>query len=144
MDQTETAKTPIVVLSHGNLAQALLDSASMVFGAEAREDTYAFCLQPEEDPDDYLARVQAVLSKLPEDTLLLIDMYGGTPFNTVFKLSRERIPYAITGVSMPLLLEALGLRGFMHGQELLDAVFAQAGECTVNFTEKVRQHRQSS
>lgn len=142
MTQEQKALPSIVVLSHGELAKALLSSASMVFGSEARINTYALCLDPEEDPDDYLNRVKTLLEGEAKDALLLIDLHGGTPFNTVLKLSREHIPMALTGVSLPMLMEALGCRTYMKGDELLNAVWEASKSLSTNITEILTSRRQ--
>ncbi|WP_130870588.1 PTS sugar transporter subunit IIA [Intestinimonas massiliensis (ex Afouda et al. 2020)] len=134
MDQTDT-RTAIVILTHGELGEALLRSASMVFGADALCKTAAVCLHEGEDPDVYLGRVRETLEQAGDNCLVFVDMYGGTPFNTLVKLSRQRIPWAVSGVSMPLLLEALNLRNMMSGRELLDAVYGASSEGIINLTD---------
>lgn len=129
----------IVILTHGDFGQALLKSAAMVFGPDALCKTRAVCLQAEEDPDAYMLRAKTALEGGSDGTLVFVDMFGGTPFNTLVRLSREHTPYAISGVSMPLLLEALNLRNMMSGRELLDAVYAAAPESAVNLTDMINE-----
>jgi PTS system ascorbate-specific IIA component len=65
-----------------------------------------------EDPDDMLARAQRQVARLDrgKGVLILTDLYGATPCNTVCKLIRHDNVEAVVGVNLPMLLKALTYR----------------------------------
>jgi PTS system mannose-specific IIB component len=103
--------TGIVVASHGNLSQGLLNTLSMFMPGE--KDLEACVLTPDESPDDFKAKLVAAVGKTadPEQVLLLVDLWGGTPFNVASELLASHPSWAlITGVNLPLLMEAVSDR----------------------------------
>ena len=54
------------------------------------------------------------------ETLMLVDLYGGTPSNTVAATTRDKPIFALTGANLPILLEALAIRDSMPIQELIE------------------------
>lgn len=50
----------IILASHGNFAEGILQSASMIFGEQ--ENVKAVTLAPSEGPDDVKAKMQEAIS----------------------------------------------------------------------------------
>ena len=94
----------LMLISHGELGKYLLDSAAMLAG-EA-EQCKAVCLQRGENPQLFKERVTKVLDEIDtgEGVIVLVDMLGGTPYNTIGSLSRDRNVQIITGMNMPFLI----------------------------------------
>ena len=55
----------IVIASHGNMAQGILDTSKLFFGEQ--EQMKAFCLQANDNPDDFVE-----VLKIPKKTRLYI------------------------------------------------------------------------
>lgn len=102
----------IVIASHGQFAEGIQQSGSMIFGEQ--QDVKAVTLKPSEGPDDFRAHVQEAVSSLsdPENVLFLVDLWGGTPFNQINNLLEDhKDTWAIvTGLNLPMLIEAYGAR----------------------------------
>ncbi|WP_282801801.1 PTS sugar transporter subunit IIB [Secundilactobacillus kimchicus] len=102
----------IVIASHGQFAEGIQQSGSMIFGEQ--QDVKAVTLKPSEGPDDFRAHVQEAVASLsdPEDVLFLVDLWGGTPFNQINNLLTDhKDKWAIvTGLNLPMLIEAYGAR----------------------------------
>lgn len=96
----------VVLVSHGPFAKGLLESVQMVLGEQ--KDLTAHCLLPEEPPSALSERLEAELASAGEEKVLfLTDLYHGTPFNVVVSLMRNYQFGHVTGINLPLLIEAL-------------------------------------
>ena len=124
-DQINPELPGVVILSHGQLALGLYDAAQIVFGD--LENVAAFCLEAGDDLDIFQQAFAEAYSSYPA-CLLITDMKGGTPCNQVLRYARENAVAinAVTGASLPMLLEVLGMRDGASGSELREAAI-QAG-----------------
>lgn len=93
----------ILLVSHGSLCRQLVSSVATITGEP--EQCLAVDLHDGETPDAYRRRVEQALSELDTGggVLALVDMIGGTPYNTVASLSRSAHLQFITGMNMPML-----------------------------------------
>ncbi|MBY4797031.1 PTS sugar transporter subunit IIB [Collinsella sp. AGMB00827] len=102
----------IVIISHGDLAPGLLQAGSMVFGDQP--SVGACSLTPDMGPDDIRAQIEGTIQGFedPENVVILADLWGGTPFNQASAvLDGHQDTWAIvTGVNLPMLIEAYTLR----------------------------------
>jgi mannose/fructose-specific phosphotransferase system component IIA len=120
----ESAGLRIVVVGHGALPQALVESARMIGGA--LEHVSAVGLQPGVTPDTYAAQLAELLGP-DTPVLILSDLRGGTPDNVANALARRRLHTAVVAnVSMALLLEAALGGGDLTAEGLAPHVEAAA------------------
>lgn len=101
----------IVLASHGDLANGLKMTGSMVFGEQPNVATVS--LMPSMGPDDFRQQVEDAVAAFdnPEETLFLVDLWGGTPFNQISGLASSHPTWAIlTGVNLPMLVEVYTAR----------------------------------
>lgn len=100
----------ILIVSHGPMAQGMMESARLFFGDEIAQ-LAALCLQSEDNPEEFHQLVQQKIEELDsgEGVLILADLLGGTPCNQSVSLLDEKVDL-IAGVNLGLLLEILGLR----------------------------------
>ncbi len=122
--------TNIVIVSHGRLAEALVEAAGMIAGAQER--LKAVSILPGESPEALEDRLSAALRTGPgQETLVLLDLLGGTPCNVALRRLRHN-PHleAVTGVSLPMLLELLTSHPDAPAAELA-RLAAQAGQDAV-------------
>lgn len=106
----------IILASHGEFANGILQSGSMIFGEQ--EKVKAVTLLPSEGPDDLKAKLNAAIATFDDDdeVLFLIDLWGGTPFNQSSSLYEEhKDKWAIvSGLNLPMLIEAYASRLSMN------------------------------
>ena len=106
----------IILASHGEFANGILQSGSMIFGEQ--KDVKAVTLQPSEGPDDLKAKIEEAIATFEnqEEVLFLVDLWGGTPFNqSNGLLSGHEDHWAIvTGLNLPMLIEAYASRMSME------------------------------
>ena len=99
----------VVVVCHGDFGQALIRSAEMIMGPQ--DGVRAVSLQPEDSPETFGGKLDATLADLEgQETLILIDLFGGTPFNVSSRKVLLPNVECITGLNMATLIEALGSR----------------------------------
>lgn len=102
----------IILASHGEFAEGLLQSSEMIFGEQ--EQIVTAMLMPNEGPEDVRRKFDNAVDSFGEDAeiLFLVDLWGGSPFNQASAV-HEEIPERsaiVAGMNLPMLLEALGSR----------------------------------
>lgn len=98
----------LILISHGNFCQELKKSTEMIMGPQ--EHIHTVALQPEEGPEDFLAKFQAVVAEL-EDFVVFADLLGGTPCNVVSRLILEGKDIQLyAGMNMPMVI------GYLNGE----------------------------
>ena len=105
----------IILASHGEFANGILQSGSMIFGEQ--KDVKAVTLQPSEGPEDIRAKMENAVASFenPEEVLFLVDLWGGTPFNQASNYFEGHDKWAIvTGLNLPMLIEAYASRMSME------------------------------
>lgn len=121
----------IILASHGEFANGILQSGSMIFGEQ--ENVKAVTLMPSEGPDDLKAKMQEAIASFDdqEEVLFLVDLWGGTPFNQANSLFEEhKDKWAIVaGLNLPMLIESYASRFSMNSaQEIAAHVLETAKE----------------
>ena len=106
----------IVIASHGDFADGIKMSGSMIFGEQ--KDVQSVTLQPDMGPDDLKAKLEKAVSALEdqEQVLFLVDLWGGTPFNQVnglFEAHKDKWAI-VAGLNLPMLIEAYASRMSMN------------------------------
>jgi mannose/fructose-specific phosphotransferase system component IIA len=99
----------ILVVSHGRLAQAMLESAAMICGP--LEDAVAIDLHPGQTPEALGELIRVALGDDDRPALILTDVLGGTPHNVASAAFAEaraasRNVACVSGVNLGVLLEA--------------------------------------
>ena len=102
----------IILASHGEFANGILQSGAMIFGDQP--DVKAVTLQPSEGPDDLKAKIEAAIATFEnqDEVLFLVDLWGGTPFNQsngIFDGHDDKWAI-VTGLNLPMLIEAYASR----------------------------------
>ncbi|OFK23358.1 PTS sugar transporter subunit IIB [Olsenella sp. HMSC062G07] len=103
--------TGIVLTSHGNLAKGVRDSLEMLLGGQ--DDLSCVTLLPSMSPDELRVALESAAAGLsdPDDVLLLVDLWGGTPFNQVSTLLADHAGWVlVTGLNLPMAIEACSSR----------------------------------
>lgn len=120
----------LIIASHGEFAAGIKMSGSMIFGEQ--EQVAAVTFMPNEGPDDLAKKYADALAAFnnDEDTLFLVDLWGGSPFNAASKLQAENPEKMaiIAGLNLPMLIEAYGgrLMGMDKAADLAHYLIAPA------------------
>lgn len=106
----------IVVVSHGTMAEGMMDAARMIVGS--MENVATVGLQESDAVEDLMERIEVALSEVNkgEGALILVDAFGASPFNASARLAMNRKDVeVVTGMNLPMLLELAVQR---EGQDL--------------------------
>ena len=101
----------VLIVTHGEIGRALLDSASQILG-EAQVQTATLSVWRQDDPDDLVLRAREILEQIDggDGVLVLTDIFGATPGNVVSRLLTNGSIEGVSGVSLPMLLRVLTSR----------------------------------
>lgn len=109
----------ILVASHGQMAQGMLDSLGLLIGEQ--DDVSALCLSAGDSADDLQKKMEESVKKLDSGSGVLIftDIFGGTPGNRALAIAAENENVeVIAGVNLPVLLNVvLGKDGYQSALE---------------------------
>lgn len=120
----------IILATHGEFAEGILQSGSMIFGEQ--ENVQAVTLHPSDSPESLKERMLAAIATFDDqnEVLFLVDLWGGTPFNQANNLCGEHPNWAIVaGLNLPMLIEAYSSRFSMEtAKEIAVAILESAKE----------------
>lgn len=98
-----------ILVSHGSFSKGLVDSSQMIVGQQ--KELVAYGLYPEDDISKLKEQLEEELLKSDmENVVFFTDLFHGSPFNAVVSLMKKYDVYHVTGINMPLMLEALMAR----------------------------------
>jgi mannose PTS system EIIA component len=115
----------IVVVTHSRLGEALLEAAEFVLGSRPQAAVYV-SIDLNQNVDRLREKVVAGIKKVNQDqgVLILTDMFGGTPSNISYSFLEEGRIEVLSGVNLPVLVQALEYRAKMPIGELAASVEA--------------------
>jgi mannose PTS system EIIA component len=100
----------VVVVTHGQLATELVNAAETIVGDLPR--FAAVSIGWHEDTQDAREEISRAVTRVGQDgagTLILTDMFGGTPSNLAMTFLQEGQVEVITGVNLPMLIKLANL-----------------------------------
>ena len=96
----------IVVVSHGGMAEGMMDAARMIVGDQEGIETVS--LKEADAVENLMDRISAAIARVDtgDGVLILVDAFGASPFNASARLAvgREKTE-VISGANLPMLLE---------------------------------------
>lgn len=109
----------LVVTTHGQLADGFLDAVELIVGPQT--NLYSVCLKAGDSFDEFQQNVAK--HSIEGKVLYFTDLLGASPYNAVAQTiseNREKEIACITGVNLPLLIEAIFKREELTLKELTD------------------------
>jgi PTS system mannose-specific IIA component len=130
----------ILIIAHGSLGESLLDCAKHVLGKAPQQMAY-LAVKNNDDLSTVLPKAKEMVAQLNTGSgvLVLSDMYGATPCNTVGKLLKPGIIEGVAGVNLPMLVRTLNYRDIPL-LELVEKALSGGREGVVHFDEKNCDH----
>lgn len=97
----------VLIATHGELANQLIASAGMLVGNGEQIDSV--CVMPGQSPDEFLKLTEEKVKALNtgDGVVALVDIVGGTPNNTLFRLSRSYPIRIVTGVNLSMVMYSI-------------------------------------
>ena len=129
----------IILMTHGRVGEQMIEGLKMIVGIT--DEVYAVPLLPGMTVEEFMGQVSSLLEGQEEPSLLLVDMFGGTPSNCAGALSSKYSVEVISGVNIPMLIEAVQIRGMYSGEELRQHL-VEAGVTGINDLSKIMPERQ--
>ena len=126
----------LVLVTHGNLALEFISAMQHVVGKQ--EQVEAVCIGPE---DDMEMRREEILKKAGEvnsgsGTIVLTDMFGGTPSNLAISIMDRAQVEIIAGINLPMLIKLASLRKDKSLKEAVEGA-QEAGKKYINIASQL-------
>lgn len=117
----------IILASHGELAQGMLNSLSMIVGDMA-EQLEAFCLYPGESAVDYANNQMKRITSNNDEFIYVSDIRGGSVHTALMELTAYPNVKLFSGMNMNLLLAIILSHSEWMDDKELDTLLADAKE----------------
>lgn len=103
----------MVLVTHGRLAEEFRAALEHVVGPQ--EQCATVCIGPDDDMEERRNDILTAVSDVDSGsgTVILTDMFGGTPSNLAISVMEGRNLEVIAGVNLPMLVKLARVRGEM-------------------------------
>ena len=134
----------IVVITHGALATELIAAVNFVLSSKPSVKIAGVCLDPNMEFDTFKQDIKNAIKKVKakDGTLLVTDMFGGTPSNISLTFLDENKVEVISGVNLPMLLKLATLPASVNIKEAIKIAEA-AGRDNIIVASKLLNNRGS-
>jgi PTS system mannose-specific IIA component len=111
----------MVLVTHGNLAEEFVSAMEHVVGHQ--EAIATICIGPNDNMETRRAEIAKAIKTVDagEGTIVLTDLFGGTPSNLAISLMQAGKVEVIAGINLPMLIRLAKARNCMS---VLDAAIA--------------------
>jgi PTS system mannose-specific IIA component len=101
----------ILIVTHKQLGEALIGAAEFIIGRRP-EAIESVSIDLSENADKLRAKIAQGIKtvKAEEGVVILTDMFGGTPSNLSYSFLEEGRVEVLSGVNLPILIQAVSLR----------------------------------
>lgn len=126
----------IIIISHGNMAQSLLETAAQIGSFDTKEiDT--FSVSGRGDLEGLPEKLLKALG--PNGTLILVDTLGGSSCNSAVQTTQHlNNVKIICGVNLNMLLSAINNKGKMDLISLATKVLEDGKKSLVDISERLK------
>lgn len=96
----------VLLVSHGRVGQSLLEAVIDIFGKCVLPVQYV-SFYPKDDVHNLYGKIQAAAQYIYQETegiLVLVDIFGATPYNISLKALENYHYRLITGMNLPMLI----------------------------------------
>lgn len=109
----------IVIVTHCQLGEALIEAAEFIIG-ERPGSLESVSIDLSENAEKLRNKISQGIKKVErqEGVLILTDMFGGTPSNLSYSFLEEGRIEVLSGVNLPVLIQAANMREKMKLDQL--------------------------
>ncbi len=117
--------TGILIVTHANLGDALIEAVEFIVN-EKIENIISVSIDIKENPEVLRNKIKKAINKIKSDkgVIIFTDMFGGTPSNLSYSFLEEGAVEVISGVNLPTLLKAIGIRHKMDMSKAVEQIVA--------------------
>ena len=110
----------IVIVTHCQLGEALIGAAQFIIGSQP-ESLESVSIDLNENAEKLRNKISQGIKKVKgqEGVLILTDMFGGTPSNLSYSFLEEGRIEVLSGVNLPILIQAASMRKKMKLDEFV-------------------------
>lgn len=121
----------IILLSHGPLASGLLGTMEMVLGNV--DNVTALELEEGDHTEEYRKKIAEIAETMPEKSVFLMDIFGGSPFNQVIQyfLENGKEIRAVSGMNLGMLIAAVNARQ-NNDSDMIEEIAKMGKEAVIN------------
>ncbi len=124
----------IVIITHGTLSEQLLETAELIMGAAA--EVHAVSFTARESLEELRQKAMHAIENYRDDgCLILTDIMGGSATNVCVELMKMEKVEVVTGVNLPMVLEAIGYRDGTDLKSLATKVLDSGIRSMINLKE---------
>lgn len=125
----------VILVGHGHFASGLAAAVEMIAGDV--EEFTPIDFEVSDSTEDLTKKIDAVLGKYDEPTLILADMAGGSPFTTAALCGIPKKAEIVAGTNLSMLLEVLSARSYIKDiKELAELAEKTGTESVIRFKQK--------
>ena len=109
----------IVFVTHSELGDALIGAAEFIIGSRP-ESIESISIDLSENSEKLRGKIDRGIKKVmgDEGVIILTDMFGGTPSNLSYSFLEEGHIEVLSGVNLPVLIQAVNMRKKMELDQL--------------------------
>ncbi|MEW8997493.1 MAG: PTS mannose transporter subunit IIAB [Thermoanaerobacter sp.] len=126
----------VLIITHGDFGKGLLSGAEVIIGKQ--KNVHPVGLNLGDNIEVVRREVEKIIKeKLQEDKeiIIVVDLFGGSPFNIALSMMKEYDVKVITGINMPMLIELLTSINVYDTTELLKNI-SKIGKDGIKVIEK--------
>lgn len=126
----------IILVTHGNLAQQMLETAAQIIGKPQEDGFATFAVTAAASVEKEAAKLKKLLQTCETGALILTDIFGGSATNISLTASKDLSNcFVITGLNLSMLLTAINSRKKLTAKELATKIEADGKRAVINATE---------
>jgi len=101
----------IVIVTHSQLGEALIGAAEFIIGSRPGS-IESVSIDLSENAEKLRSKIDQGIKKVmgQEGVIILTDMFGGTPSNLSYSFLEEGRIEVLSGVNLPILIQAVNMR----------------------------------
>ena len=109
----------IVIVTHSQLGDALIGAAEFIIGSRPGS-IESISIDLSENAEKLREKIDRGIKKVmgQEGVIILTDMFGGTPSNLSYSFLEEGHIEVLSGVNLPILIQAVNMRKKMELDQL--------------------------
>ena len=126
----------IVLVTHGQLAKEMLDTAGLIIGKPADDGFASFAVTTASSVEKEAVKLKALLETCSDGAVVLTDIFGGSATNISLMASKDLTNcHVITGLNLSMLLTAINNRKKLNAKELAEKIESDGKRAVINATE---------
>lgn len=125
----------ILIVTHGDFGKELIKSSELIIGKTECVESISF--DQGKSFEQLTTEVEKAIEKFSDENLIVFtDMYGGSPYNVVTKLMKDKKFLHITGVNFPLFIDVAVSRETYSMEDISQKIIMNGKKSIVFVNEK--------